>query len=315
MTQKISFVFPGQGSQSVGMLRELSNNFPLIKDIYGIASEALHYDLWSIADEGPEEILNQTEYAQPSLLAAEFAIWNVWLKETGAVPSFLAGHSLGEYTALVCAGALDFVDALKLVSDRARFMQEASPVGKGAMVAIVGLPDEKINEICKNAALDEILSIANYNSIGQVVLAGENESINRAAKLASDSGAKLVKILSVSVPSHCLLMKDAAAKLTSRLNDVVINEPNIPVINNVDVASYQTPEKIRDALVRQLYSPVRWVETVLLFVQNGVDVIIECGPGKVLTGLNKRIAQNVETMSLGVLPAFLKAAHNYKGEK
>jgi [acyl-carrier-protein] S-malonyltransferase len=296
--KNIALVFPGQGSQSVGMLAELAAEYDVIRKTYALASKTLGYDLWHLIEEGPEDKLNQTEFSQPALLASGFAIWQVWLQKYKIKPTFLAGHSLGEYTALVCADALDFSEALQLVADRGRFMQEAVPVGKGKMAAIIGLPDAKIAEICQKAAEGEVLTVANYNSVGQAVLAGESNAIERALVLAKEANAKLVKLLNVSIPSHCPLMQPAAERLAKRLEEVTFNKPKIPVINNVDVCSYDTPDKIKDALVRQLYNPVRWVEIITMLATKNVKVIIEAGPGKVLTGLNKRIIADLITCSL-----------------
>ncbi|MCL5261334.1 MAG: ACP S-malonyltransferase [Gammaproteobacteria bacterium] len=299
MTKKIALVFPGQGSQSVGMLAEFVKEFPETSATFSAASDILHYDLWNLIQTNPEDKLNQTEYAQPALLTASVAIWRVWLEHNGTKPLFLAGHSLGEYSALVCADALTFSDAVSLVADRGRYMQQAF-TGQGAMVAIVGLDNEQINGICDKAREGEVLVPANYNSIGQTVLSGELNAANRAAVLAKAAGAKIAKLLPVSVPSHCPLMQPAAKLLADRLQKIIIKPPQIPVIHNADVCAYAEPEKIRDALVRQLYSPVRWVETVQFLLKNGVESILECGPGKVLTGLNRRIDAAVNLEYLGV---------------
>lgn len=296
MTNQLAIVFPGQGSQKVGMLQELSQTSPQVLLTFNEASEVLGYDLWNIVQNGPEETLNQTQITQPALLAASIAMWRLWQEQNPEkIPAFLAGHSLGEYTALVCADAIDFKTAVLLVQDRGRFMQEAF-TGASAMVAIVGLDTEIVKQICAEASQEtnEILVPANYNSIGQIVLAGQLNAAVKAAELAKAAGAKIAKILPVSVPSHCELMLSAAEKLKARLAEIVINIPKIPVIHNADVACYQDPEQICDALVRQLYSPVRWVETVEFMVNNSIKTILECGPGKVLTGLNKRINPNIE---------------------
>ncbi|MFA6409331.1 MAG: ACP S-malonyltransferase [Gammaproteobacteria bacterium] len=312
MSKKIAFVFPGQGSQSVGMLAELAGSYPCINETFTEASTALGFDLWDLVKNGPEEKLNQTTNAQPALLAAGYAVWRVWQEASGTMPSFLAGHSLGEYTALVCAKALDFSSAIKLVAERGRLMQEAVPEGKGAMVAVVGLDNDKIIEICKEASHGQILTPANYNSIGQTVLAGEKEAALRAVELAEKAGAKLVKLLAVSVPSHCSLMLPAGEKLVELLAKLEVRSPKIPVLQNADVLFYAEPEKIKDALVRQLSHPVRWVEIVQYFAKEGVEAILECGPGKVLTGLNKRIAPNITTMFLGTSGNLQQNVVNYK---
>lgn len=300
MSKKIAFVFPGQGSQAVGMLAELATAFPQVQETFVTASKVLGYDLWELVQQGPEEKLNQTVYTQPALLTAGVAIWRIWQGQGGLKPSLLAGHSLGEYTALVCAEALDFADAVSLVADRGRFMQLAYPQA-GAMVAIVGLDDVAIQDVCQRAAMGQVLVPANYNSIGQTVLAGEMLAAQRAVDLAKAAGAKIVKLLPVSVPSHCELMRPAADALAERLSQVTFHQPQVPVINNVDVKCYIESAEIRDALVRQLYSPVRWVETIQSLVQADVACILECGPGKVLTNLIKRITDQVVVSYLGTV--------------
>lgn len=308
-TSKLTFVFPGQGSQSVGMLTELANQFPLIEETYQQASQVLGYDLWQLVKNGPEEILNQTEKTQPALLAGSVAIWRIWQAQHGTMPAIMAGHSLGEYSALVCADAINFRDAIKLVADRGRFMQEAVPQGVGAMAAIVGLDDKTVVDLCQQAAQGEIVAPANFNAIGQIVVAGQTEAVKRVIELAKNAGAKLAKLLPISVPSHCELMRPAAKRLAESLAKINIQAPKIPVIHNVDVCSYSTPEKIREALVKQLDHPVRWVETIQLFAQQGIKLIIECGAGKVLAGLNKRIVSELETISINT-PENLQQALN-----
>ena len=298
MQKELALVFPGQGAQKIGMLKALAAKYSQVQTTFNLATEVLGYDLWDLSQNGPVEKLNQTEITQPLLLTAGVAVWRIWQEINDAVPSFMAGHSLGEYTALVCAAALTFADALKLVRDRGRFMQNAYN-GASAMVAIVGLSDEAVKQICETAAQDEVLVPANYNSLGQTVLAGQLTAAKRAIELANNAGAKMSKILPVSVPSHCPLMRPAAEQLVQCLAQVPIATPKIPVIHNTDVACYQDPCAIRDALARQLYSPVRWVETVQFMVDNGVKTILECGPGKVLTGLNKRISSSITVDFIG----------------
>ncbi len=298
MTKKIAFVFPGQGSQSVGMLKELAAEFPIVMQTFTIASEALKMDLWDLTQNGPAEILNQTANTQPALLAAGVAVWRVWQERNGTQPHIMAGHSLGEYSALVCAQSLDFSSAIKLVAERGRLMQEAVPEGIGAMAAIVGLDEIKIREICDNAAKGEVLSPANYNAIGQIVVAGHKDAVERAIVLAQQAGAKIAKLIPVSVPSHCALMKPAALRLEKSLAQMNCQTPQIAVINNVDVKCETDTSAIKDALVRQLYNPVRWVETVQLLAKQGIEMIVECGPGKVLAGLNKRIEAAIPTLSM-----------------
>jgi [acyl-carrier-protein] S-malonyltransferase len=289
----LAFVFPGQGSQSIGMLNGLAQAFPLVQETFAEASQALGYDLWQVVTEGPEEKLNSTDVTQPAMLAAGVATWRVWLAQGGARPAMMAGHSLGEYTALVCAGAIAFDDTVKLVAARGHYMQEAVPKGTGAMAAILGLDDATVLAVCEEAAQNEIVQAVNFNSPGQVVVAGNKAAVERAAEIAKQQGAKRAVILPVSVPSHCQLMKPAADKLTEDMRTISFSTPEIKVINNVDVASPNEADAIRDALARQLYQPVRWVEVVQAMIQNGADTVIECGPGKVLVGLNKRIDKSI----------------------
>lgn len=299
MNKKIAIVFPGQGSQSVGMLTELAAEFAVIENTFAEASGVLGYDLWDLAQHGGEKF-ERTESVQPLLLTADIAVWRLWIEQGGAIPQFLAGHSLGEYAALVAAQAVDFTAALNLVKERGRLMQAAVPQGSGAMVAIVGLEENKILEIGAEAAENEVLSVANYNSIGQIVLAGTMSACQRAVILAEKNGAKMAKLLAVSVPSHCALMKPAALHFQKCLEQIEFYSPKIPVIHNADVSFYHEPDKIRDALIRQLYSPVRWVETIQFMINQGVGCVLECGAGKVLTGLNKRIDKNLMVDFLGL---------------
>ncbi len=297
ISKKFAILFPGQGSQSVGMLADLAATFPIVQDTYAIASEVLGYDLWDLVQQGPVEKLNQTEYTQPALLAAEFAMWRIWQSMSPKdLPAYLAGHSLGEYSALVCAAAIDFKDAIALVAKRGQLMQQAVPEGKGAMVAIAGLDNDKILAVCKEAAQGQMLAPANYNSIGQTVLAGEREAAERTVTIAKAAGAKVAKLLPVSVPAHSELMQPAAAELTKILANIDIRDPNIAVVNNVDVAVYQDKAAVLDGLIRQLYSPVRWVELIQFLQSSGTHSFIECGPGKVLAGLNKRIIKEIPTI-------------------
>ncbi len=289
----LAFVFPGQGSQSVGMYADLATHHAEVRATFEEASAALGYDLWQVVANGPEEELNKTHVTQPAMLAAGVAAWRAWLASGGNTPAVMAGHSLGEYTALVCAGALGFSDAVRLVADRGRFMQEAVPAGAGAMAAILGLEDAQVVEVCAQAAQGEVVSAVNFNSPGQVVVAGAAAAVQRAVELAKGSGAKRAVLLPVSVPSHCSLMQPAADRLAERLAAIEVKTPSIPVLNNVDVVAAGEPVAIRDALVRQLYSPVRWVETIRRMRADGVDKLVECGPGKVLVGLNKRIEKDM----------------------
>lgn len=299
-----AIVFPGQGSQSVGMLAELGEQYDVIKSTFSEASEALGYDLWALIQNGPVEDLNQTFRTQPALLASSVAIWRVWQELGLDQPSTIAGHSLGEYSALVCAGVIDFKQAIKLVELRGQLMQEAVPAGTGAMYAIIGLDDASIAKACEEAAQGEVVSPVNFNSPGQVVIAGSKDAVERAGILCKEAGAKRALPLPVSVPSHCALMKPAADKLAIALKDTEFNAPQLPVINNVDVVAETDPEKIKDALVRQLYSPVRWTETVQLMNEQGVEKLFELGPGKVLTGLTKRIVKTLGGCAVNDVASF-----------
>lgn len=289
----LAFVFPGQGSQSVGMLRELALEHPEVSQTFAEASSALGYDLWAIVDQGPEERLGQTEITQPAMLAAGVAVWRAWRAAGGAQPAMMAGHSLGEYSALVCAGAIEFSDAVRLVADRARYMQEAVPAGRGGMAAVLGIADDAVRALCAQAAEGEVLEPVNYNSPGQVVIAGTASAIARAVARAKELGAKRALALPVSVPSHCSLMAPAAARMAERLKTINVRALGVPVIHNVHVRAESDSNAIRDALVRQIAAPVRWVETIEKMVQDGARSFIECGPGKVLAGLNKRINRDV----------------------
>ncbi|EGQ7937407.1 ACP S-malonyltransferase [Vibrio vulnificus] len=295
---KFAIVFPGQGSQAVGMLADLGEQYEIVKQTFAQASEALGYDLWALVQNGPAEDLNQTFRTQPALLASSVAIWRVWQELGLAQPENLAGHSLGEYSALVCAGVIDFQEAIKLVELRGQLMQEAVPAGTGAMYAIIGLDDEAIAKACEEAAQGDVVSPVNFNSPGQVVIAGSKDAVERAGALCKEAGAKRALPLPVSVPSHCALMKPAAEKLAVALESIEFKAPQLPVINNVDVVAETDPAKIKDALVRQLYSPVRWTESVELMSSQGVERLLEMGPGKVLTGLTKRIVKSLEAAAV-----------------
>lgn len=297
MAKKIAFIFPGQGSQTMGMLAEFAKEYPLIKETFIEASQVLNFDLWKLCQEGPVAALNQTENTQPALLAASVALWRVWLQQRGVKPVFMAGHSLGEYSALVCAGALDFLTAIRLVAERGRLMQAAVPPGAGAMAAIVGLDNDKLKALCVSLAEGQVLAPANYNSIGQTVVAGDATAVDRLLVHAKQAGAKLAKCIPVSVPSHCALMKPAAEHLAETLQTIPISVPTISVVNNVDVSIEQDPIAIKKALIQQLYNPVRWVEIIQFLEKQSIDEFIECGPGKVLAGLNKRITA-IRTLSI-----------------
>ncbi len=286
----IAGIFPGQGSQSLGMLAELGTAFPEVRETFQSASDVLGRDLWQMAQEGPEAALNSTDNTQPLMLAAGIAVWNVWLKQGGCQPVAVAGHSLGEYSALVAAGVLDFADAISLVAERANLMQSAVAEGEGAMAAILGLEDAQIMAACEQAANGEVVEAVNFNSPGQVVIAGGAAAVERAIQTATEMGAKKAIKLSVSVPSHCALMKPAAEKLSVRLANSTFAIANMPVLHNVDATARSNAAETRTALEQQLYRPVRWVDTVQA-LQNayGVTAAIEFGPGKVLTGLSRRI--------------------------
>lgn len=290
----LAFAFPGQGSQSVGMLNELASTYPQVREVFAEASAKLDYDLWQVVTDGPEARLNQTDVTQPAMLAAGVSVWRVWQAQGGAQPVLLAGHSLGEYTALVCAGALTFADAVALVAERGRLMQAAVPAGSGAMAAILGLNDDQVRQVCADATTDGVVEAVNFNSPGQVVVAGQQAAVERAMVLAKETGAKRVVALPVSAPSHCALMKPAAEQLAARLTEIHFESPKIPVLHNCDVTSHAGADDIRQALARQLYMPVRWVEIVRAMADQGVDRLIECGPGKVLAALTKRIDRTVE---------------------
>lgn len=283
-----AFVFPGQGSQSVGMMAAYGES-AVIRQAFAEASDALGEDLWQMVADGPAELLAQTVNTQPLMLTAGVAVYREWIARGGAVPALVAGHSLGEYSALVAAGALDFQEAVKLVRLRARAMQEAVPQGEGAMAALLGLDEAAAVAACAEAAQGEVVSAANLNSPGQIVIAGSRAAVERAMLAAKARGAKRAVLLPVSAPFHCALMKPAAERLQLRLAEIEVRVPSIPVLNNVDVAVEDQPARIKDALVRQAYSPVRWIETVQEVARRGASHVFECGPGKVLAGMTKRI--------------------------
>jgi len=307
--QTLAMVFPGQGSQSVGMLSGLAQDFPLVSETYREASDTLGYDLWKLVMGGSAEELKQTDRTQPAMLAAGVAVWRIWQAHGGRYPAVMAGHSLGEYTALVCADALAFTDAIRLVAARGRCMQEAVAAGSGAMAAILGLSDADVTDVCAQAAGGRVVAAVNFNSPGQVVIAGDAGAVRRAIELAKARGAKRAVPLPVSVPSHCELMRPAAERFAEHLQQTVIRAPAIPVIQNVDVTAHDDPAAIRDALKRQLYSPVQWVRTVESMRGAGIQRILEAGPGKILTGLCKRIDKELMTAAV-YDPDSLNAALN-----
>jgi [acyl-carrier-protein] S-malonyltransferase len=302
----LAFVFPGQGSQSVGMLAELAAAHPEVRTTFEEASQAASIDLWSLAMEGPEDQLNQTQNTQPALLAASVAVWRVWQKLGGVQPAQLSGHSLGEYSALVCAGALSLHDAASLVAERGRLMQAAVPAGVGAMAAILGGDDAQIAAVCEEVAEGQVVSPANFNSPGQLVIAGHAEAVDRALARLAELGVKKAIKLAVSVPSHCALMREAADQLGERMSSMDWHQPSIPVVQNADARCHAQVDDIRTALQQQLYLPVRWTQCVQVLVADGATRIAECGPGKVLSGLIKRIDKSVEARAIGA-PAELDA--------
>ena len=303
----LAFVFPGQGSQSIAMQAELAEQFPEVQACYAEASEELGYDLWQLAQVGPKEKLDETVVTQPVMMAAGVAAWRVWQASGGQAPSLLAGHSLGEYTALVCAGVIEFPEAIGLIRRRAELMQQAVAAGEGAMAAILGLDDDAVLAVCRDAEEGEVVQAVNFNTPGQVVIAGARSAVERAANLATEAGARRALLLSVSVPAHSDLMKPAAEELAEALTAANLEPPGIPVVSNADVVCYETVEQIRDGLKRQLYNPVRWAETIRFMIEHGTNRVVECGPGKVLAGLNRRIDRSLSSTCLDS-PASLEAA-------
>lgn len=306
MQNTLAFVFPGQGSQAISMLADFADD-NIVKNTFKEASDALGYDVWTLISEGPADKLNQTNYTQPALLTASVALWRVLMANSDSKPSTLAGHSLGEYSALVCANVLELSQAVKLVQKRGEFMQTAVPEGVGAMAAVIGLDDQTIIDSCAKAEEGEVVSAVNFNSPGQVVIAGNKAAVERAGILCKDAGAKRVLPLPVSVPSHCALMKSAAEALEKELSKMTFKSPDIPVINNVDVTIVTSEEDIKNALIRQLYSPVRWTETIEFLASNGCEQVLEVGPGKVLQGLLKRINKSIKCESVNDSASLTKA--------
>lgn len=307
---KFAMVFPGQGSQSLGMLADLAAQFPIVEETFSEASSVLGYDLWQLVQQGPAEELNKTWQTQPALLTTSVAIWRVWQHQGGKLPTMMAGHSLGEYSALVCAGVLDFKQAVRLVELRGKLMQEAVPEGTGAMYAIIGLDNESIAKACEESALGQVVSPVNFNSPGQVVIAGNKEAVERAGAACKALGAKRALPLPVSVPSHCALMKPAADKLAVALEEIEFQAPLFPVVNNVDVKTEVSPEAIRSALVRQLYNPVRWAESVEFMAAEGIELLLEVGPGKVLAGLTKRIVDTLAAAAVNDVATLTSTLEN-----
>jgi [acyl-carrier-protein] S-malonyltransferase len=305
---RTAFLFPGQGSQSVGMMAGFDTADRIARDTFAEASAALGYDLWDVAQNGPEDRLNRTEVTQPALLAASIATWRSWQSLGGGDPAFMAGHSLGEYSALVAAGVLGFVDAVQLVAERGRLMQAAVPPGAGSMAAVLGLEDAALEAACAQAAQGQVVSCANYNSPGQIVIAGHREAVERACAAAAAAGARRAVPLAVSVPSHCALMRPAAESLELAMARLPFGAARVPVVHNVDVATHAEAHAIRAVLARQLWQPVRWSATIARLVGEGVERFIECGPGKVLSGLNRRIARDLRSIALDSRQAVAEAA-------
>ncbi len=293
----LAFVFPGQGSQSVGMMAGFGDN-AIIKSTFVEASDLLHIDLWKMATAGPVEDMAQTVNTQPLMLTAGIATWRAWCEQGGAQPNYFAGHSLGEYTALVAAQVIDFADAIPLVRFRAEAMQQAVPVGQGGIAAILGLDDDAVKSACAEAAQGEIVEIANFNTPGQLVISGSLTAVERAIEIVKAKGAKRAMMLPMSVPAHSSLMRPAADRLKERLAALTFKTPIAPVVQNFDVASFRDPAAIKDALIRQLSGPVRWIETIKYFADAGVKHVVECGPGRVLVGLNKRIDDRIQAASI-----------------
>ncbi|MBB1520817.1 ACP S-malonyltransferase [Aquipseudomonas guryensis] len=304
MSTSLAFVFPGQGSQSLGMLAEIGAQQPLIRDTFSEAADALGYDLWALTQQGPEEQLNQTDKTQPAILAASIALWRLWQAEGGAQPAFVAGHSLGEYSALVAAGSIGFAEAIKLVELRGQLMQQAVPAGQGGMAAILGLEDADVLAACAEAANGEVVSAVNFNAPGQVVIAGGAAAVERAIEACKARGAKRAMPLPVSVPSHCALMRPAAEKFAEAVAALNWQAPQIALVQNVTAAVPADLDSLKRDLLAQLYSPVRWVETIVLLAEQGVTDLVECGPGKVLAGLNKRCVKGINTHNLETPDAF-----------
>lgn len=295
---KSAILFPGESSHSVGMMSAMAKDFSIVDDTFEEASEVLGYDLWSVTNNGPETELNKAEIKKPAMLVAGIATWRAWQELGGPRPDFFAGHGLGEYTSLVATGVIEFRDAVSIVAKRGRFMQQATPQGGGAMASVWGLDDIVMREICSQVENGEIVSCANYNAPGQVVISGNQEAVELAGQLTMQAGAEKVQLLPVSIPSHCLLMKPAAIKLQDLLLTVHFSDSSIPVIQNADVRAYHDAAQIREALARQLWQPVRWTETIMTLQKSGVSKFIECGPGRVLSDINGVIVPAADIFAL-----------------
>ncbi|WP_417472885.1 ACP S-malonyltransferase [Luteimonas mephitis] len=308
----LAFVFPGQGSQSLAMLAELAELHPLVREAFIEASDGAGVNLWALSQQGPEEQLNRTEYTQPALLAAGVAVWRLWQQRGGAMPAVLAGHSLGEYTALVASGMLELGDAAHLVRIRGQLMQEAAPAGSGAMAAVIGADDELVRSTCSEASGSEVVVPANYNSPGQIVIGGHAAAVDRALALLAVKGVRKTVKLAVSVPSHTPLMREAANRLSETMAGLSWREPRLPIVQNVDAEVHEGVQSIRDALVRQLYLPVQWTSVIEALASRGVTRLGECGPGKVLTGLARRIDKTLDARALGTPGDFEAALADWK---
>lgn len=317
MTQPLALIFPGQGSQQIGMLRELAERYSVVRTTFEEAADALDYDLWQVVQEGPAEALNATACTQPALLTASVAVWRVWQELEGPRPGAMAGHSLGEYSALVCAGALPFAQGVRLVKLRGEAMQAAVPAGEGAMAAILGLDDEAVEQACARAADGDVVAAVNYNAPGQVVIAGSKAAVERAIAACQEAGAKRAMPLPVSVPSHCELMRPAAERLAAAMDEIELRSPRYTVFQNVDAQAHADVSTLRTRLIEQLYQPVRWTSCIEAMTARGAEVFIECGPGKVLTGLNKRIARGSKGLAVNdpdSLSAALELARDAVGQ-
>ncbi|MDW7747767.1 ACP S-malonyltransferase [Halomonas sp.] len=317
MTQPLALIFPGQGSQQIGMLRELAERYSVVRTTFEEAADALGYDLWQVVQEGPAEALNATACTQPALLTASVAVWRVWQELEGPRPGAMAGHSLGEYSALVCAGALPFAQGVRLVKLRGEAMQAAVPAGEGAMAAILGLDDEAVEQACARAADGDVVAAVNYNAPRQVVIAGSKAAVERAIAACQEAGAKRAMPLPVSVPSHCELMRPAAERLAAAMEEVELRSPRYTVFQNVDAQAHADVSTLRTRLIEQLYQPVRWTSCIEAMTARGAEVFIECGPGKVLTGLNKRIARGSKGLAVNdpdSLSAALELARDAVGQ-
>ena len=303
----LAFVFPGQGSQKIGMLSELAEQYSLIKETFDQASDVLGYNMWELIQQGEQEAINLTERTQPILLASSVAIWRLWNEKNGAIPSQMAGHSLGEWSALVCSGVVDFADGLNIVRARGQYMQQAVPVGEGAMAAIIGLDDKAIHEACANAQSLGVVDAVNFNAPGQVVIAGSNAAVEAAMESCKAAGAKRALPLPVSAPFHTSLMKPAADNLADLVNTVNFSAPQVPVVHNVHAQTETDPETIKALMLEQIYSPVKWVDCVYQLKNNVATTLIECGPGKVLSGLTKRIDREITSLATDSVADFTAA--------